>query len=236
VIGERDPAISDLLRQIAGAAGASPIERTRDEMRVDVLTMDARGTRFTLETPDVSMTCSTAMIGEHQGWNAAVAMSALGALPAPFMMSPSQVCASLPRVRVAGRFQMTYDVIFDVAHNREGAAVCAATLSAVAPPRPRSVLFSVLADKDWRGMLEELAPHVDSFVLTRAPTSPPNRAWDPQAGLDEAQRRGWTAVVEPDFDAAIARAREMGQTVLITGSFHTVGDAMSRLHVSPLAG
>jgi dihydrofolate synthase/folylpolyglutamate synthase len=198
--------------------------------------MDARGTRFTLDTREASITCSTAMIGAHQGWNAAVAMSALAALPAPFTLSPSQVCASLPRVRVAGRFQMTYDFIFDVAHNREGAAVCAATLAAVAPPRPRSVLFSVLADKDWPGMLEELAPHVDSFVFTRAPTSPGNRAWDPQSGLEEAQKRGWAAVVERDFDAAIGRAREIGKTVLVTGSFHTVGDAMSRLHVSPLAG
>jgi dihydrofolate synthase/folylpolyglutamate synthase len=40
----------------------------------------------------------------------------------------------------------------------------------------------------------------------------------------------------PDFDRALARAQSTGATVLLTGSFHTVGDAMARLQVSPVAG
>jgi dihydrofolate synthase/folylpolyglutamate synthase len=39
-----------------------------------------------------------------------------------------------------------------------------------------------------------------------------------------------------DFDRALVRAAEEGATVVITGSFHTVGDAMTRLQVSPTAG
>jgi dihydrofolate synthase/folylpolyglutamate synthase len=42
--------------------------------------------------------------------------------------------------------------------------------------------------------------------------------------------------VEPDFDAALRRGSDTGATTLITGSFHTVGDAMARLQVNPLAG
>jgi dihydrofolate synthase / folylpolyglutamate synthase len=38
-----------------------------------------------------------------------------------------------------------------------------------------------------------------------------------------------------DFDRALVRAAEWGATVLVTGSFHTVGDAMARLEVSPTA-
>ncbi len=51
-----------------------------------------------------------------------------------------------------------------------------------------------------------------------------------------AAARGWGAEVVDDFDAALARAGEGAGTVLVTGSFHTVGDAMARLQVSPLAG
>lgn len=40
----------------------------------------------------------------------------------------------------------------------------------------------------------------------------------------------------PDFDQALAEGRDRGATVLVTGSFHTVGDAMARLQVDPLAG
>ena len=48
--------------------------------------------------------------------------------------------------------------------------------------------------------------------------------------------RGWKADVARDLDRALERAAEEGETVLITGSFHTVGDAMDRLEVSPTAG
>ena len=34
---------------------------------------------------------------------------------------------------------------------------------------------------------------------------------------------------------ALARASSMGETTLVTGSFHTVGDAMARLQLSPLS-
>jgi folylpolyglutamate synthase/dihydropteroate synthase len=36
-------------------------------------------------------------------------------------------------------------------------------------------------------------------------------------------------MVEPDFDLALSNAGAEGATVLVTGSFHTVGDAMARL-------
>ena len=48
--------------------------------------------------------------------------------------------------------------------------------------------------------------------------------------------RGWEAVLERDFDRAIDIASGLAATVLVTGSFHTVGDAMTRLQVDPLAG
>lgn len=50
-----------------------------------------------------------------------------------------------------------------------------------------------------------------------------------------AEERGWKVRVEPDFDRALDVVSREAATVLITGSFHTVGDAMSRLQVSPLA-
>ena len=54
--------------------------------------------------------------------------------------------------------------------------------------------------------------------------------------LREARAAGWSAEVITDFDAAIDRATASGATVLITGSFHTVGDAMVRLQAAPFAG
>jgi dihydrofolate synthase/folylpolyglutamate synthase len=97
-------------------------------------------------------------------------------------------------------------------------------------------LVSVLGDKDWRGILRALAPAVQGFLLTNAPTAPASRAWNASDALAFARGEGWSAALEPDFEHALARATTMGETILVTGSFHTVGDAMARLPGSLATG
>jgi len=142
----------------------------------------------------------------------------------------------LADLRLAGRFSRHGVWIFDVAHNPDGALVSAATLRAVAPAGPVVAVVSVLGDKDWRGILDALAPVVDRFLLTNAPTAPASRAWDATVAWRYATDAGWVAELIPDFDAALALAPSRGETVLVTGSFHTVGDAMARLQVNPATG
>jgi dihydrofolate synthase/folylpolyglutamate synthase len=97
-------------------------------------------------------------------------------------------------------------------------------------------VLCVLADKDWRGVMTALSGVVDSFILTDAPSAPTSRAWDRESALWFARERGWSAVSEPNFDRALVRATEVSSTVVVTGSFHTVGDAMLRLNVDPVDG
>jgi dihydrofolate synthase/folylpolyglutamate synthase len=125
--------------------------------------------------------------------------------------------------------------VFDVAHNPDGARVLAETIRAVHLPRPVTALVAVLSDKDWGGMLDALAPAVDHFVFTVARTAPSNRTWEPEDAYRLARERRWSAELRRDFDAALARASASDGVTLVTGSFHTVGDAMARLQVDPLA-
>jgi dihydrofolate synthase / folylpolyglutamate synthase len=97
-------------------------------------------------------------------------------------------------------------------------------------------VFCVLSDKDWRRMLRLLAPVVSRFVLTRAPSAPAERAWDVEAAMRFADEAKIPSIVVRDFDEALEQSASLGETVLVTGSFHTVGDAMARLQVSPLSG
>jgi dihydrofolate synthase/folylpolyglutamate synthase len=53
--------------------------------------------------------------------------------------------------------------------------------------------------------------------------------------LDFARTNGWKAELIADFDEALKAAPTRAPTVLVTGSFHTVGDAMDRLKFSPTA-
>jgi len=235
VVGERDPALRRYLAELAAGAGATPVRVVADESTITDVIVGPGGTGFTFSDRRGTRRLQTPLLGEHQAANAATALTMLDAAPRPLSPAPDEVARALMEVRLPGRFQWVGQFIFDVAHNPDGVAVLARTLRQVSPPRPLVVLLSVLGDKDWRGMMAQLAPTVDAFVLTSAPTAPASRAWRPDDALAHARGHRWPAEAEPDFDAALARASASGRTVLVTGSFHTVGDAMTRLQVNPLA-
>jgi dihydrofolate synthase/folylpolyglutamate synthase len=126
--------------------------------------------------------------------------------------------------------------IFDVAHNPDGMEVLVAALREHAPPRPLHALVGIRNDKDWRPMLELLHPVVDRLVLTVPPSIPVLQRWSARDFGGQAVPKGHggrsgglSPEFDPDFDAALARVQAGAATVLVTGSFHTVGDAMARL-------
>lgn len=245
VIGERDPAIRSLLARLAREVGARPIVVVADTCGpCDIVVqgigaagdLTTSGTSFTLELGGERVRLRTPLAGVHQADNAAVALAMLDAAGAPYALPRADIGPALARVRLPGRFHRHGRYIFDVAHNPDGAAGLAETLRAVRPATPVVALLTVLADKDWRGVMKQLAPEVSHFVLTMAPTAPASRAWDPAVAERFAADHGWSAETIADFPRALERATELGATVLVTGSFHTVGNAMARLQASPLAG
>ena len=235
VIGEEDPAIRALLVTCAKEAGSAPIISVDDEYRVSDIEISAAGTSFTLEHGSNRESIVTPMIGVYQPRNTVISLAIIQALGERYVTPPREVSRALAKVFLPGRFQRSGKFIFDVAHNPSAAQALAETVRAVDPPRPRTALVAVLADKDWRGVIRALAPVVDQFVLTSAPSAPPERTWKPDEARDFALKAGLDASLEPDFDKALRRAENGSRTVLVTGSFHTVGDAMSRLQVSPFA-
>ena len=99
-------------------------------------------------------------------------------------------------------------------------------------PRPVTAVVTVLRDKDWRGMLRRWRRDVDRFVLTlrRRRRRSARGRWTRSAEF--AGTSGWTAERSTISTARLRAARDGAATVLVTGSFHTVGDAMARLRVS----
>jgi dihydrofolate synthase/folylpolyglutamate synthase len=235
VIGEPAPAIRELLAKCAKEAAATPVVVLDDDYAISNVEVSARGTSFTLLGGRGSQTITTPLLGEHQARNTATAIATLAAIGNEYLPPPGEISKALAGVFLPGRFERRGKVIFDVAHNPDGARTVAETIRDVNPPSPRTALVAVLADKDWRGIIRELAPAVDRFVFTNAPSAPAERRWDPAEAHSFAKARGIAADLEPDMDAALALGQERSETLLVTGSFHTVGDAMSRLQVSPFA-
>jgi dihydrofolate synthase/folylpolyglutamate synthase len=89
-------------------------------------------------------------------------------------------------------------------------------------PRPHDyvVVASILADKDADAMLGKLARAGRTLIATRSSSA---RA---RPAADVAARAGAFAEVEvvPDPAAALARARQLGRPVLVTGSLYLLAD------------
>jgi dihydrofolate synthase/folylpolyglutamate synthase len=235
VIGEGTPNIRSLLKDCARDAGARPVVAIDDEYRISDGALSGAGTRFTVNHGGDRYQVTTPLIGAYQARNTIVAIATLATLGRDFLVPTGEISSALSSVFLPGRFQRRGKIIFDVAHNPAGARTIADTVRALNPPTPRTALVAVLADKDWRGIIRELSTVVDRFLFTNAPSAPAERRWDPAIAQTFADLEGFNADLEPDLDVALARGEGQSATLIVTGSFHTVGDAMSRLQVSPFA-
>ncbi|HEU4560831.1 MAG TPA: folylpolyglutamate synthase/dihydrofolate synthase family protein [Longimicrobium sp.] len=238
VVGETAPGPLAVLQRRAEEVGA-PLTTLGADAVFDV-TVSLEGTVFELEESARwgSREVHTSLIGEHQARNAAVAAELLGLLPRDLRPSWEAIERGFSRVRWPGRLQVERlrgtTWVLDVAHNPAGVASLVASLDRLRLPRPVVLLTAILNDKEWGEMLPPLLSRADAAVLTVAPSSPDSRRWNPaDAEAKIGESAGVPIRIIPDFSAAVSRAETMAPhgTVLVTGSVHTVGDALAELGI-----
>ncbi len=219
IIGETDPG---LVATLAREAQAS-IERLEPGARADVRVVP----------PDARWSGPLGLAGPHQRRNAAVAAAVLAALPDRWRPDRAAVERGFDRARIPGRLDRRGRWLFDVAHNPDVIESIVRAIEALDTPRTVHALVSILCDKEWPEMLVRLDRAIDRGVLTIAPSAA-GRRWDLEwlrRWLERPDRppaqAAWTLV--PDFTDALATVQEGAGTVLVTGSFHTVGDVMAAL-------
>ena len=183
--------------------------------------------------PEYEWAGALGLLGPHQRRNAAVAQGVLAALPALFRPSLPEIEAGFGRASLPGRLDRRGKWLFDVAHNPDGMRSLTRAITTLDLPRPIHALVSILSDKAWPEMLVELDRVVDQGVLTLTPTAE-GRRWDPdwltrwlRDPSRPPARATWGLV--PDFREALARVRVGAGTIVVTGSFHTVGDVLVEL-------
>ncbi len=167
-----------------------------------------------LDEAAVAKVPTVALPGAHQRRNAAAAIAAITALGLPV------VPAALATVTHPGRFEIVGDVILDGAHNPHGAAALAATLRerGIAPV----LIVAVSADKDVAAIAAALAPEVRAVIATRYQQE---RALAPEALAAAFRSAGASVDTAPELAAALAKARALGEPVLVAGSLFVVGEA-----------
>lgn len=186
--------------------------------------VDAGGTVAGLPAP--------ALAGVVQVGNAATALAALRALSPRLVIPRGAIERGLREVQLPGRFQRVraaagFEWVLDVAHNPQAAEALAANLLRWPVGGRTTAVCGMLADKDVAGVLVPLRDHVDRWFAATT---------DGARGLADVEMAGRAAAVglamspagsvAEAMKRAAAGARE-GDRIVVFGSFHTVGPALS---------
>ncbi len=173
------------------------------------------------------------LLGGHQILNAATAILTAECLEARGLAVGADAIrqglagACWPgRLQIVGRDPLT---ILDGAHNPAGAVALRHFLRDRRATFHRLFLvFGVLRDKDWEGMLQTLGPLAHQVILTRPEGERAALPWD----LAAADRFCAKLDIREDVGEAIALARAVAaprDAILVTGSLFTVAAALRAL-------
>jgi len=191
-----------------------------------VLEMEANELRAPIEfISEPLLGYPMALAGDHQKWNAALAVAALHR--AGMNLSADSVRYGLSAIEWPGRFEVIRPgIVLDGAHNPQSAGVLAATWHECYPGKKAALVFSAVGGKDIPGILEILAPLASQIFI--CPVDTP-RAVTPNELADCLPDGAPPHDVFPDFQSAFEAARSLGGPVLVAGSLFLVGEARAYL-------
>ena len=173
------------------------------------------------------------LAGRHQIENAALALAAIEVLTEKGVsISDTSVVEGLRDVRWEGRLELVSrnpGIVVDGAHNPAGISSLCSSLLTDFSYRRLIVVFGVLRDKDYAGMLKKLLPLVDKIVLTKPKVE---RAACTEDLLSVASLHHGNIEVVDDSAEALDRARFFAgadDLVCVTGSLYLVGEIKKHL-------
>ncbi len=216
-----------VFESIASERGAA-LEKSYELVELEVIENASGRMRFNISGMSRIEDVECALWGNYQLPNIALSFAVLEKMQQRgVFISTDSVKAGLQGLFWPGRLQIAHRdraFIFDTAHNPDAMAALASSLRSVTDMKFTSVI-GVLSDKDLAGVMRNLSPVVERFICA-APKTPRARAAGEIRGAAEAA--GVVAVEKESVAAAMEEALRngSGETVLVTGSLRTVGEAM----------
>ena len=174
------------------------------------------------------------LVGEYQRINLRTALTAIEVLSsAGYEISVDDIACGVASVRWIGRFErLSRDplVIFDGAHNPDGASFAVATYKELFGDVKAAVVTGVMADKDY----EKIADIISSVAISVFAVSPDNPRALPASELAAVYSRrkvpsvGYPTVTD-GVKAALRYAKKNGCPVLCVGSLYMYSQIVSAL-------
>lgn len=227
VIGRLPAEAEGVIRSVAAERGAGPV----------LSVADAFG-------EDLEGYPRTSLEGDYQRWNAATAVLAARALPAPWRPPEEAVSRGLMGVEWPGRWQRMLlagrQLILDVSHNSEGAQVLESSLARLEAETggPLVVMVGALGAARAAPLLATVCRHAREVHLA-VPAQSRACSHEELEALLPAGFRGRVvrARVEEAFPSAAECALgQPGGTVVVTGSVYLIGEVLARIEPGRGAG
>jgi len=171
-----------------------------------------RPTTFKLEDRPYTINLN----GSHQVDNAKLAILAAEELnKRGFSIAENAIKDGLSIAFMPGRFEIIDDIVLDGAHNITGLKESLKTFEAYYPGKQKTVVFTVMADKDYLPMLR-LLETVDQVIFTEIPYVRSEKA---TMLAHKSKHRNF--VIEPDYKKALNHVHDK-HAVLVTGSLYFI--------------
>jgi dihydrofolate synthase/folylpolyglutamate synthase len=231
VAAPQKPEAMQVIRERAREAG-SPLSVAGEDFGVTVKREEQAGVSFDYASRALSLeNVAFPLSGAHQAMNAALAIRALEFALGEGAKQEGAIREGLASLRWPGRLELLREsppVYLDGAHNPAASRALARTLreTLLKDGKRLSLVMGVMSDKNVRETLSPLLP-LASSVIFAAPRY--GRAAAPEALAREAASLGFVSRTAPSVADALEMASEAGDSVLVTGSFYTIGEAKEAL-------
>ncbi len=183
---------------------------------------------------------SPALKGNHQYRNASAAILATQCLANRLPVSETSIKMGLKNVKLAGRFQLIngeIPVLLDVGHNPQAVETLVDYLTENFPNRRIHAIFSIMKDKDISSILDLMKPVVSEWFFAPLPQNP--RAVT-ELAMREMFEQCQISAVSLGFSgfsqtfAAAKKAAQVGDLILVFGSFFLVSDCCVNLKIGEI--
>ncbi|MCR5772027.1 MAG: bifunctional folylpolyglutamate synthase/dihydrofolate synthase [Butyrivibrio sp.] len=177
---------------------------------------------------EIKETYQISLLGDYQIRNASLAITAALVLQSKGYekITDTAIKEGLINTKWEGRFELLQDnpkVIVDGAHNPDGIKVLCSSLKRLFPDKKIMFIAGVLADKDYKSMMKEIAPLGKIFYTI---TPPNNRALSARELADTFRSFGAEAMDFDSVEDALNKAlldAESDDVICAFGSLYYIG-------------
>ena len=194
---------------------------------------------ITLGEPEIArFKTEIPLLGRHQRANAALAAATVRLLRFVLPVDDTQLLEGLAEVSWPGRLQVlrrgAQTLVLDGAHNPAGIAALRTALAEAFPGKRPTLVLGMLADKDWRAMVEDLVPLASRVVTAPVGNERTVTAEDLRAAC--VATGAGRPVKAAESTGAALKLVAADPFVVVAGSLYFIGEVMEGLGVESARG